>query len=122
MLGIEKVDENRWRLPRTGSMRTEGLVYASEALMQRMAEDKALEQVRNVACLPGIVGHSLGMPDLHWGYGFPIGGVAAFDPDEGIISPGGTGYDLNCGVRLLTTRIPVAEAVSRLPALADALA
>src|SRR5687768_7056119 len=91
---IEQIDEVRWRIPRTGAMRTEGLVFATAALMERMRADKALDQVRNVACLPGIVGPSLGMPDLHWGYGFPIGGVAGFDPDDGIISPGAVGFDI----------------------------
>ena len=89
----------------TATMLTDGLVFASETLMARMQHDRALEQVRNVACLPGIVGHSLGMPDLHWGYGFPIGGVAGFDPEEGVISPGGVGYDINCGVRLLRSQL-----------------
>jgi tRNA-splicing ligase RtcB len=118
---IERIDDVRWRLPRVGPMRAEGLVLATEELLGAMRDDRALEQVRNVACLPGIVGRSLGMPDLHWGYGFPIGGVAAFDPDEGVISPGGVGYDINCGVRLLSTTVRADEAKERLPALADAL-
>jgi tRNA-splicing ligase RtcB len=102
-------------------MHVEGLVFATDALMDRMLEDRALEQVRNVACLPGLVGPSLGMPDLHWGYGFPIGGVAAFDPDTGVVSPGGVGYDINCGVRLLSSDL-AADAVSpRRDRLADAL-
>ncbi|MDX1579773.1 MAG: RtcB family protein, partial [Gemmatimonadota bacterium] len=82
-------------------MNTEGLVFADDALMEQLREDKSLRQVANVACLPGIRGRSLAMPDIHWGYGFPIGGVAAFDAEEGVISPGGVGYDINCGVRLL---------------------
>ena len=102
-------------------MRTEGLVFASADLLTDMRDDRALEQVRNVACLPGIVGKSLGMPDLHWGYGFPIGGVAAFDPEHGVISPGGVGYDVNCGVRLLSTNLTAAEAAPKTSALADAL-
>ncbi len=118
---VERVDRFRWRIPRSGAMRTEGLVFATESLLRTMQGERALEQVRNVACLPGIVGPSLGMPDLHWGYGFAIGGVAAFDPDEGVISPGGVGYDINCGVRLLRTDLDAASVGGRLDALADAL-
>lgn len=84
-------------------MRVPGLIYASKSLMDEIRADKSPEQVANVAHLPGIVGYSIAMPDIHWGYGFPIGGVAAFDPDEGVLSPGGVGYDINCGVRLLRT-------------------
>jgi len=86
-------------------MRVPGLVFSSESMMKSILQDESLKQVANVATLPGIVGHSLAMPDIHWGYGFPIGGVAAFDPDEGIVSPGGVGYDINCGCRLMTTRL-----------------
>ena len=92
---IQKIDEWRWRLPREGKMRTEGLVYADEKLMKDIRTDESLSQVVNVATLPGIVGNSMAMPDIHWGYGFPIGGVAAFDVGTGIISPGGVGYDIN---------------------------
>ncbi len=92
---IQKVDDYRWRIPREGKMRTEGLVYANERMIGDIREDQSLVQVSNVAWLPGIVGNSLAMPDIHWGYGFPIGGVAAFDLDNGIISPGGVGYDIN---------------------------
>ena len=81
--GIERIDDYRWRIPKRGRMRVPGLIYAEEALIPAIVEDKAVEQVANVACLPGIVGHSIAMPDIHWGYGFPIGGVAAFDPDDG---------------------------------------
>lgn len=118
---IEKVDEYRWRIPRRGAMRTDGLVFATERLLADMKDDRALEQVRNVACLPGIVGKSLGMPDLHWGYGFPIGGVAAFDPDRGVISPGGVGYDVNCGLRMLRSSADAVEIEPKLPQLVDAL-
>src|SRR5262245_8797720 len=86
-------------------MRTHGLVFASDAMMQSLRNDAALQQVRNVAHLPGIVGPALAMPDIHWGYGFPIGGVAAMDAEAGVVSPGGIGYDINCGVRLL--RVPL---------------
>ncbi len=118
---VEKIDECRWRLPREGAMRTEGLVFASRRMMADLQKEQALEQVRNVATLPGIVGPSLAMPDIHWGYGFPIGGVAAFDAEEGIISPGGVGYDINCGVRLLRSDLSVTDLRPSLQPLADAL-
>ena len=98
---IQKIDDYRWRIPREGKMRVDGLIYASEAFIETLRGDPALEQVANVAQLPGIVGRSIAMPDIHWGYGFAIGGVAAFSPDGGVISPGGVGFDINCGVRLL---------------------
>ena len=82
-----------------------GIIYSSEALIREMGADQSPKQVANVAHLPGIVKYSLAMPDMHWGYGFPIGGVAAFDMDRGVISPGGVGYDINCGCRLVTTRL-----------------
>ena len=93
---LEKIDDSRWRVPQQGEMRVDGIVYTSETLLPHLQADATVEQVMNVAELPGIVGHSLAMPDAHWGYGFPIGGVAAFDVDTGIISPGGVGYDINC--------------------------
>lgn len=86
-----------------------GLLIATEALINEMEIERPLEQVKNVAHLPGIVGHSIAMPDIHWGYGFPIGGVAAMDAEEGVISPGGVGYDINCGVRLALIPIPFKE-------------
>jgi tRNA-splicing ligase RtcB len=92
---LNKIDEYRWLIPREGGMRTDGLVYADERMMADIKKDQSLQQVKNVAFLPGIVGFSLAMPDIHWGYGFPIGGVAAFDEQEGIVSPGGVGYDIN---------------------------
>jgi tRNA-splicing ligase RtcB len=103
MMHVERVGECRWLLPRQGKMRVDGLVFASDALMAVLRDEQALEQVANVAHLPGILRYSYGMPDIHWGYGFPIGGVAATDPEEGVISPGGVGYDINCGVRLLSS-------------------
>jgi tRNA-splicing ligase RtcB len=102
---LEKIDRYRYLIPRHGKMRVEGLIYADEHLMKGIEKDECLVQVANVAHLPGIVGRSLAMPDIHWGYGFPIGGVAAFDLDEGVVSPGGVGYDINCGVRLLKTNL-----------------
>jgi hypothetical protein len=92
---VEKVDNWRWRLPREGKMRTDGMVYATDTIMTEVRKDESLRQVANVSWLPGIVGCSLAMPDIHWGYGFPIGGVAAFSLDEGVVSPGGVGYDIN---------------------------
>jgi tRNA-splicing ligase RtcB len=96
-----RISELEWELPRSGAMRVPGRVFASAELFAALRDDPCLEQVTNVACLPGIVGASLAMPDVHWGYGFPIGGVAAFDAHAGVISPGGVGFDINCGVRLL---------------------
>ena len=100
---LRRIDAWRWEIPVEGPMRVPGRIYASERMIADIRKDKALEQVANVAQLPGIVARSIAMPDVHWGYGFPIGGVAAFDPDEGVLSPGGVGYDINCGVRLLRT-------------------
>ena len=104
-LKVEQVDANHWRIPRFGGMRVDGIVVASDGMMRDIRKDKSLEQVANVAHLPGIVKASFAMPDIHWGYGFPIGGVAAMDADEGVISPGGVGYDINCGVRLLRSGV-----------------
>src|SRR2546430_3357583 len=102
-------------------MRTEGLIFADQGLMQDLEGDQAVQQVVNVAHLPGIIGPAIAMPDIHWGYGFPIGGVAGFDEAEGGVSPGGVGYDINCGVRLLATPLSITEARPRLPPLVDAL-
>ncbi|MFH1728031.1 MAG: RtcB family protein [Pseudomonadota bacterium] len=101
----KRLDKNRLIIPKQGKMNVDGIIYANHKLEKDIAGDNCLEQVANVACLPGIVRHSLAMPDIHSGYGFPIGGVAAFDLNEGIISPGGVGYDINCGVRFLKTNI-----------------
>lgn len=100
MYDLEKMGPALYKIPRTGGMRVPGLVVATEALLADMEIEKPLDQVRNVAYLPGIIGYSVAMPDIHWGYGFPIGGVAAMEADTGVISPGGVGYDINCGVRL----------------------
>ena len=118
---VEQIDQCRWRIPRKGAMRTDGLVFASAKMMQDLRREQALEQVCNVATLPGIVGPSMAMPDIHWGYGFHIGGVAAFDVDEGVVSPGGVGYDINCGVRLLRSNLGADEIRRDLGRLADAL-
>src|SRR3989449_435339 len=118
---VERIDDYRWRIPRQGGMRTEGLIFADDQLMRDLEGDQAVQQVANVAHLPGIVGPAIAMPDIHWGYGFPIGGVAAFDEAEGVVSPGGVGYDINCGVRLLATPLTLGEARPRLRQLVDAL-
>jgi tRNA-splicing ligase RtcB len=108
---LEKIDDYRWLIPRTykPGMRTDALVYASEHLLAAIRQDQSLEQAANVAMLQGIVGRSLAMPDIHQGYGFPIGGVAAMDADEGVVSPGGVGFDINCGVRLMSSRLTVKD-------------
>jgi tRNA-splicing ligase RtcB (3'-phosphate/5'-hydroxy nucleic acid ligase) len=119
---MRQLDDYRWLIPRQDCMRVEGLIYADGELMRDIRADEAVRQVANVACLPGIVGRSIGMPDIHWGYGFPIGGVAAFDPERGgVVSPGGVGYDINCGVRLLRTGMTERELRPRLVKLMDRL-
>lgn len=105
---LEKIDDYRWRIPRSykAGMRVPGVIYADEEMLKDIRSDKAAEQVANVAFLPGIVNHSLAMPDIHWGYGFCIGGVAATDIEAGgVISPGGVGFDISCGVRLMKTNL-----------------
>jgi tRNA-splicing ligase RtcB (3'-phosphate/5'-hydroxy nucleic acid ligase) len=102
---LRRVGPYLWEIPREGRMKVPGRVYLAENQIEKVRADKALEQVANVAHLPGIVGYSLAMPDIHWGYGFPIGGVAAVDARDGAVSPGGIGYDVNCGVRMVRTRL-----------------
>jgi len=112
----------RWRIERHGAMRVPGIVFASKALLPDVISDHALEQVVNVAMLPGIVEASYAMPDVHWGYGFPIGGVAATDVERGgVVSPGGVGFDISCGVRLLASDLDGARVLDELPALMDEL-
>ncbi|MGE5486138.1 MAG: RtcB family protein [Ignavibacteriales bacterium] len=113
---LEPLGGGKWLIPadyRAG-MRVPGVIYADERLIESIREDRAPEQVANVACLPGIVGASLAMPDIHWGYGFPIGGVAAMDVETGVIAPGGIGYDINCGVRLLRSNLSLEQVIPRL--------
>ncbi|HYT00732.1 MAG TPA: RtcB family protein [Thermoplasmata archaeon] len=119
---LEKIDAFRYEIPRSykPAMRTSGLIFIDEPMMALLRQDQAPEQVANVATMPGIVGKAMAMPDIHWGYGFPIGGVAAFDHDAGVISPGGIGYDINCGVRLLRTNLAAADIAPNLRALVDA--
>src|SRR5271168_4752185 len=121
---LEQVDANTWRIPKSykPGMRVDGLIFASETLMEQLKMDQAPEQVANVAFLPGIQHASLAMPDIHWGYGFPIGGVCATDPAEGgVISPGGVGYDINCGVRLMRTNFTLKEVQPHIRTLIEAL-
>jgi tRNA-splicing ligase RtcB (3'-phosphate/5'-hydroxy nucleic acid ligase) len=92
---LDRIEEFLWEIPKQGGMRVPGRIYATEKLMSELKSDNSLRQVMNVAHLPGIVGYSLAMPDIHLGYGFPIGGVAALRIDDGVISPGGVGYDIN---------------------------
>lgn len=112
----------RWRVERRGAMRVPGIVFASKALLPDVVSDQSLQQVANVATLPGIVEASYAMPDVHWGYGFPIGGVAATDVAAGgVVSPGGVGFDISCGVRLLLSPLSSDELAPRLPRLMDEL-
>ena len=105
MVEIKKIAKNIYEISKKGKMNVVGRIFANENIIQKIKEDKTLLQVKNVACFPGILKASLAMPDAHQGYGFSIGGVAAFDMEKGIISPGGVGYDINCGVRVLSTNI-----------------
>jgi Uncharacterized conserved protein len=122
-LPLERLDPWRWRIPRDEErgMRVDGIVFADDRLMEGLHDDPALVQVANVATLPGIVGASLAMPDIHWGYGFPIGGVAAMRSDGGVVSPGGIGFDINCGIRILRSDLSADEIRPFVPQLADAL-
>lgn len=118
---LEQMDACTWRIPRQADMHVPGIIYGDEKLVAAM-DDKVFEQVRNVASLPGIVTASYAMPDAHWGYGFPIGGVAAFDPEQGgVVSAGGVGFDISCGVRTLRTGLTLPEIEGRRELLADAL-
>ena len=117
---LERVDDCRWRIPKSAfpGMRVDGIIYADDRLIEQIRKDNAPQQVANVAWLPGIQSASLAMPDIHWGYGFCIGGVAATDPAEGgVVSPGGVGYDINCGVRLLRTCLAAEDVKPRLKEL-----
>ncbi len=120
-MDLKQIGPYTWELARTGAMRVPGIVYAGPGMLEDPQQAEPLKQVGNVATLPGIVKASLAMPDMHWGYGFPIGGVAAFDWDTGVVSPGGVGYDINCGVRLAGTPLEEAEVRPRLRELVEAL-
>ena len=118
---LSEIAPNVWEIPQRGAMRVPGRIFASAALLSEI-DARVHEQIANVASLPGIVGASMAMPDAHWGYGFPIGGVAAFDPDRGgVVSAGGVGFDISCGVRTYTTGLRAADLASRLEAIAHDL-
>ena len=118
---LERIDSNRWRIPKDykKGMRVDGIIYASARLIEQIVQDQSPEQVANVATLPGIQQYSIAMPDIHWGYGFPIGGVAAMDIKEGVVSPGGVGFDINCGVRMLRTDLTVGQVQPKIKELVD---
>ena len=118
-----KIDDYHWQIPPSykSGMRVPGLIYASEEMLKSIQDDQTPEQVANVAFLPGIIKFSFAMPDIHWGYGFPIGGVAAMDVKNGVISPGGVGYDINCGVRLLRSNLSEAEVRTKISQLVNEL-
>ncbi len=120
---LKPIDGLRWELPVTykPGMKVPGLIFADDALLRLMEGDQSIEQVANVAFLPGIVGRSIAMPDIHWGYGFPIGGVAAMRVEDGVVSPGGVGFDINCGTRVITTGLDEAEVRPILKPLVDQL-
>jgi tRNA-splicing ligase RtcB len=120
---LVKKDDFRYEIPRSFKkcMSTSAIIYADDKLIESVKADNAPEQAANVACLPGIVGKALAMPDIHWGYGFPIGGVAAFDHEKGVISPGGIGYDVNCGVKLVRTDLTVKDVGKDIKKVIDAV-
>jgi len=119
---LEKIDDYSWRIPKyRPGMRVNGVVFANRGLLEKMQSDRTLQQCVNVAYLPGIYKYAITLPDGHEGYGFPIGGVAATDYEEGVISPGGVGYDINCGVRLVTTNLSEPDIRPRLGQIADAI-
>src|SRR5271157_4979714 len=118
---LKRIHDYLWEIPKTGAMRVPGRIYASAIMMEEIRDDPCLTQVANVACLPGIVGYSLAMPDIHWGYGFPVGGVAATDAEQGVVSPGGIGFDINCGVRMLATDLLRDQIKGQVEKLADEL-
>jgi tRNA-splicing ligase RtcB (3'-phosphate/5'-hydroxy nucleic acid ligase) len=118
---VTRTGKHTYEIAREGAMRVPGRVYADESLFTQAGHDEALQQVANVATLPGVITASIAMPDIHWGYGFPIGGVAAMDERDGVVSPGGVGFDINCGVRLVRTGLGVEEVRPRLEALMQEL-
>ena len=120
---MNKLDEFRFEIPRSYKpcMSTSAIIFSNDKLIQSVKADNAPEQAANVACMPGIVGRSMAMPDIHWGYGFPIGGVAAFDDESGVISPGGIGYDVNCGVKLVRTDLMLKDVGKDIKKLIDAI-
>src|SRR5919201_1190112 len=121
MSELRQIDETLWEIPAAGAMRVPARVFADRGLLDAIAADKSLEQLRNVATLPGIVDAAFAMPDIHQGYGFPVGGLAATELPDGVVSPGGVGYDINCGVRLLTLPLSEQELGGRREALVPEL-
>jgi tRNA-splicing ligase RtcB len=120
-MNIKRIDDYRWQVEPFGRMRVPGIVYTSARMLDQVRHEEALNQVANVATMPGILKAALAMPDIHWGYGFPIGGVAAFDWQEGVVSPGGVGYDINCGVRLAATDLRYADIKDQVRPLVEGL-
>ncbi len=120
---LYRITDYKWKVPQDykSCMRTDATIFTDNEMIPQLRNDDAAEQVVNVACLPGIVGNSLAMPDIHWGYGFPIGGVAALDAEEGVISPGGIGFDINCGVRLIRTDLREEDVVPKIKDLMGTL-
>jgi tRNA-splicing ligase RtcB (3'-phosphate/5'-hydroxy nucleic acid ligase) len=118
---LKKINEVTWEIPKEGNMKVPGKIFVSEKLLEQVRQDRSIEQVRNVASMPGILKNSFAMPDMHMGYGFSIGGVAAFDAETGIITPGGIGFDINCGVRLLATNLDREEVTKKINDLLDEL-
>lgn len=118
---FKRVSDFVWEIPRSGAMRVPARIYASREMLDDIQSDEAPKQAVNVAHMPGIVKASFAMPDMHWGYGFPIGGVAAFDMDQGVISPGGVGYDINCGVRLMASKLKRADVAEHVQRIVDQL-
>jgi tRNA-splicing ligase RtcB len=116
---MKKIAECKWLIEKHGKMRVPGIIYASDKLYKTIQSDDSVNQVRNVAHLQGIQKYSLAMPDIHWGYGFPIGGVAAMDTEGGVISPGGVGFDINCGVRVIRTNLKSSDIIKNKEILAD---
>lgn len=120
---LERIDEFCWRIPTSykRGMRVPGVIYSSDELLPKVLADRPLDQLANVTFLPGIISHALAMPDVHWGYGFPVGGVAATDVQDGVVSPGGIGFDINCGVRLIRTDLTEEDLKPKLEEVLDAL-
>ncbi len=120
---LNKIDDYRWEIPRTykQGMRTSSVIYSDEKMLETIRQDNALEQAANIAFMPGILGKALAMPDIHWGYGFPIGGVIAESVDDGVISPGGLGFDINCGVRMVRTNLNYDDVKGNIRSLVEEL-
>ena len=118
---IERLDKYIWKIPKEGDMKVDAIIFTDAESVNDPQFREAMKQLMNVATLPGIVKYALAMPDIHWGYGFPIGGVAAFDVKEGIISPGGVGFDINCGVRLMKTDLTYEDVKDRMRSLVEAI-